>query len=361
VFATGAIAALALALTMALDRGWLTIGLALMVPGIAWVSEKRPLPALRVLCAVVAVLVLARIAWEPRIVGNNIGTTPIFNWLLYGYGIPAAAFWWAGHLLRRRADDVPVRVVDSGAILLTVLLIFLEIRHFIYAGDVYRPASGLAELALQVCVGLAMTIGLERVRRRTNSIVHNIAALVIAAVTLLAAAFGLALAENPLFTGAPVGGRFINLILLGYGLPAALAGVLAFFSRGTRPQSYSIIAAVTAVALALGYLSLQVRTFFHGEVLTIGRMTDAEQYTYSVVWLTFGVILLVVGVRLHSQAVRLASAAVVILTVLKVFLIDMQGLTGIYQALSFIGLGIVLLGIGWLYQRLLFPQAATAT
>ena len=59
---------------------------------------------------------------------------------------------------------------------------------------------------------------------------------------------------------------------------------------------------------------------------------------------------------LRSQAVRFASAVVVILTVLKVFLVDMRDLTGIYQGLSFIGLGIVLLGIGWLYQRLLFPR-----
>jgi uncharacterized membrane protein len=42
--------------------------------------------------------------------------------------------------------------------------------------------------------------------------------------------------------------------------------------------------------------------------------------------------------------------------VLKVFLVDMSNLTGIYQALSFIGLGIVLLGIGWFYQRLLFRR-----
>ena len=55
---------------------------------------------------------------------------------------------------------------------------------------------------------------------------------------------------------------------------------------------------------------------------------------------------------------RFASAAVVILTVLKVFLIDMSDLTGIYRALSFIGLGIVLMGIGWFYQRLLFPRVA---
>ena len=69
------------------------------------------------------------------------------------------------------------------------------------------------------------------------------------------------------------------------------------------------------------------------------------------------VALLAIGVLLRSQAVRFASAAVVILTVLKVFLIDMRDLTGIYQGLSLIGLGAVLLGIGWLYQRLLFPAA----
>jgi uncharacterized membrane protein len=95
-------------------------------------------------------------------------------------------------------------------------------------------------------------------------------------------------------------------------------------------------------------------------VLSEGPTTDAEQYTYSAVWLAFGVALLAAGVWLRSQAVRFASAAVVMLTVLKVFLVDMRDLTGILQALSFIGLGAVLLGIGWLYQRLLFPRRAGA-
>jgi uncharacterized membrane protein len=358
IFATGAVAALALALTLALERGWLTVALALMVPGIAWVADQRPLPALRVLVAVIGVLVLARIGWEPRIVGDDVGTRPIFNWLLYGYGIPAIAFWLAGHLLRRRGDDVPARMVDAGAILLTVLLAFLEIRHFINDGDVYRDASSLAEIGLQVCVGLAMTIGLERLRLRSHSVVHDVAALVIAALTLAAILVGLGMIENPFFTGEPVGGRFVNLILLGYGLPAVLTAILALVSRGRRPKEYSAVAAVTSVALALMYLSLEVRTLYHGEVLNEGPITDAEQYTYSAVWLVFGVTLLVVGMLLRSQAVRLASAAVVILTVFKVFLIDMSDLTGIYQSLSFIGLGIVLLGVGWLYQRLLFPRRA---
>jgi uncharacterized membrane protein len=103
-----------------------------------------------------------------------------------------------------------------------------------------------------------------------------------------------------------------------------------------------------------------VRTLFHGAVLTLGPATNAEQYAYSAVWLIFGVVLLAVGIWLRSQAVRLASAAVVVLTVFKVFFVDMRDLTGIWQALSFIGLGVVLIGIAWFYQRLLFPRRAPA-
>ncbi len=357
-FATGSIAALALALTFALEKGWLTIALALMVPGIAWIVAQRPLPMLRWLAAAITVLVVARIAWEPRIVGTDVGTTPIFNWLLYGYGVPALAFWTGGHLLRKRADDAPARMVDAAAILFTVLTCFLEIRHYMTGGDVYASHSGLAELALQVSVGLATAIGLERLRARTGSIVHNVGAIVIAGLALAGIVFGLFVAENPLLTGEAVGGPFFNLILLGYGLPAVLAITLALIARATRPMGYRAVAAATSVLLALAFLSLEVTRAYHGSVLIAGARTGAEQYTYSAVWLAYGVLLLLIGIALASKPARLASAAVVLLTIAKVFLVDMADLSGAWRALSFIGLGLVLVGIGYLYQRLLFPRRA---
>ena len=79
------------------------------------------------------------------------------------------------------------------------------------------------------------------------------------------------------------------------------------------------------------------------------------------VWLAYGVALLLFGIAFRSQPARLASAAITLLTVAKVFLIDMAGLTGVFRALSFIGLGLVLVGIGWLYQRLLFPPQPKTT
>ncbi len=185
---------------------------------------------------------------------------------------------------------------------------------------------------------------------------HDVAALILAALTLVVIVFGLLLFENPLLTGASVGGPFFNLLLLGYALPAALAAALGLMTRETRPQGYRTVAAVTAVVLALTYLSLMVTRAFHGPDLTEGAFTNAEGYTYSAVWLAFGVVLLLIGLFLRSQPVRLCSAAVVLLTIGKVFLLDLAGLTGVWRALSLICLGLVLVGIGRLYQKLLFAR-----
>jgi uncharacterized membrane protein len=148
---------------------------------------------------------------------------------------------------------------------------------------------------------------------------------------------------------------FFNRILLGYGLPAVLAIALALIARTTRPLPYRVVAASAAVTLALFYLTLEVRRLFHGPILA-GPTTDAEQYSYSTIWLGFGIVLLAIGFVLRSQPARFLALGVVTLTIAKVFIVDTASISGIYRALSVIGLGIVLLGIGWLYQRLLYPR-----
>jgi uncharacterized membrane protein len=358
IFATGSLAALALALTFALEKGWLTVALALMVPGAAWVADQRPIPWLRQLAAAIAAVVVARIVYEPRIVGSEVGATPIFNWLLYGYGVPAASFWLGGWLLRKRADDLPARTVDAAAILFSVLLVIWEIRHYVTGGEIYAPLRSDLEVMLYANAGLALTIGLEHIRVRTQSIIHNLGALVVAALTFLAVLANLIAAPDLRFSITPIGGgAFFNFILLGYGLPAALAIVLALIARTTRPLPYRIVAALTSVILALFYFTLEVRRLFHGPALA-GITSDAEQYTYSTVWLMFGIALLAVGFVLRSQPARFLALGVIALTIAKVFLFDTANIAGIYRALSVTGLGVVLLGIGWLYQRVLYPQAA---
>ncbi len=354
-FATGTLGALALALTFALEKGWLTIALALMSCGTAWISLQRPIPVLRRLAAIFAAIVTARIVHDPRIVGDAVGTTPIFNWLLWGYGLPAASFWGASLFLRRRADDAPLRMVETAAILFTALLAFMEIRHFATGGRM-TAAPSLLEFALQVCVSLAMAIGLERLRLRSRSIVHNVGAVVLTAIGGLVSVFGLLILENPLIWRTDVGGAVFNLLLLGYALPAVLMLLLSYAVVGQRGKVYANTIAGGALLFALAYVTLEIRRFYHGPILSTGPTTGAEQYTYSIGWLAFGVVLLGVGILVNSERARLASAAVIALTILKAFVIDMSTLTGVYRALSFMCLGVVLVAIGWLYQRILFRR-----
>jgi uncharacterized membrane protein len=358
-FATGALGAIALALTFALEKGWLTIALALMSMGTAWISMQRPIPFLRALAAILAGIVVLRAGYEPRIVGDAVGTTPIFNWLLWGYGVPALSFWAASIFLRRRGDDAALRAVEAAAILFTVLLVFMEIRHAINGGEVYRDTASLAETALQVCSTLVMAIGLERLRIRTGSVIHSIGAIVLTVFAGLTIVFGLLFLENPMVWTEDVGGVFLNLLLLGYAMPALLALLLSYAVAGRRPAAYANTIAGAALVLALAYVTLEIRRLYHGPVLIHGTTSGAEQYSYSIAWLAFGVTLLGIGILFNSQRARLASAVVIALTILKAFLIDMSTLTGVYRALSFMCLGLVLVAIGWLYQRILFRRQAT--
>jgi uncharacterized membrane protein len=359
-FATGTLAALALALTFALDKGWLTIALALTSAGAAWVSTQRPIPFLRVLSSILAGIVVLRIGYEPRIVGAAVGTTPIFNWLLWGYGIPALSFWAGSMFLRRRGDDASLRSVEAAAILFTVLLVFLEIRHAMNNGDVYRSNAGLTETALQVCAALAMAIGLERLRVRSGSIVHNVSAILLTLFAGAATLVGLLFIDNPYIFGwgNTINGAFINALLLGYAIPAILALLLSYAVAGRRPAAYGNTIAAAALVLALSYVSLEIRRLYHDPLMSSGPIYDVEQYTYSIAWLAFGVLLLVIGILVNSQRARLASAVVIALTIGKVFLIDLSTLTGVYRALSFMGLGLVLVAIGWFYQKVLFRKVA---
>jgi uncharacterized membrane protein len=201
-----------------------------------------------------------------------------------------------------------------------------------------------------------MAIGLERLRLRTGSIVHNAGAALLTAFAGLAALFGLLFLDNPAIWRIAIDHEFANQILLGYAVPAVLALLLSYAVAGQRSASYANSIAAAALILALSYVTLEIRRLYHGPILTGGVTGGAEQYTYSIAWLAFGVALLGIGIAVNSQRARLASAAVIALTIVKAFLIDMSTLTGVYRALSFMCLGLVLVAIGWLYQRVLFRR-----
>ncbi len=169
--------------------------------------------------------------WDPTIAGGNPGVTPVFNWLLWGYGVPALAF--AAAAWKLGGADWARRTHESLALIFAVLLAVTEIRHAVQ-GNLIGPEPGLAEIGGYLCVALAYAIGLERLRRVSTSPVYEVGSLGVFAVAVLLGFAVLGFA-NPVVTGDLIEGRFVNLLLLAYAVPALLAFALNRVTRETRP------------------------------------------------------------------------------------------------------------------------------
>jgi hypothetical protein len=146
------------------------------------------------------------------------------------------------------------------------------------------------------------------------------------------------------------------------GATAALAA-LAFVLLGlawlyrARPEARWLV--VGAGALGVYLLSVGTVDIFQARV---GGETDIEalekqaQVALSILWAVLGVTAFVAGIlrgrTLSGAPLRGAGLALLALATVKVFIYDMASLDASYRVLSFIGLGILLLGSSYVYQRL---------
>lgn len=355
-FAAAAIAALSFALVVTLDRGYLTVALALAALGTSYVAALERIPLLRYAVAALGLVVLGRIVWDPAIMGADVGRWPIVNWLLIGYGVPALSFALSARLLRGEGEDIAVRLADSLAVIFSGLLCFFEIRHLTHGGNPLASSSSFLEQGLMTFVSFgfaAATLDLGRANP-----VFRVASYAFGLLAGLFAVLGLGVFENPYFgVGRISGGWLINDLIPGYLLPSLMALYLARLSRGVRPWWYTIYVAGLGYLLTLFYVTLNVRHLFHGPHIGFYLgVSEAEQWSYSVAWLALGLLFLAYGIWRKSAEARLASGLLVLLATLKVFLVDLSGITGLWRALSFICLGLVLIGIGRAYQLLLFAR-----
>lgn len=295
-------------------------------------------------------------ALNPLFDGSRIDGPVFFNRLTFGYGFVAAAFAGTAWILRRASAPAALRrSARIAAWTVGTATGLLVLRHIFHGADIGISRSILlAEGGVYAAFAFAVAAALTGLQRNTS--------LHIAAFT---GAAGLSmtmqgLVTNPLRTREIIGGLpLLDTAALGYLAPALAAGAAA---ATARDRSLRAIAGMTALMFGFTFLVAEIRRAFVGPDIAVTGVSDAESYTYSAAILLYGLAILAAGFRIGSRDIRLASAVAIVAAVLKAFLIDMSVLEGIWRALSFIGLGLVMLGIGLLYQRLLArPDAANGT
>jgi uncharacterized membrane protein len=132
-------------------------------------------------------------------------------------------------------------------------------------------------------------------------------------------------------------------------LDAALVAAWLWPKRADRYWRGAMLAAVVIAVAAT------VRQVTHGDILT-GWIGRTENWLYSAAFLGLALVWLTHGIRKGLGDLRVIGLGLLFLVTLKVFLIDAAVLEGILRILSFLGLGIALIAIGWAYGRFVAVQ-----
>lgn len=284
----------------------------------------------------------------------TLSAMPLLNELVPAYALPMAlALYMAQEYRKTAEDDIGVKTYSSLALLFGLSFTAYDVLHLLRGpsliGDLnFKETALIGLLWLGSAGGLysRTAIRSDAFRLRLTAILAGLGAFSLTVFPLLLV--------NPLWQEKTSVGTLpvLDWLFLAYGLPTLVLGAAAFIlsRQSDDKKRLAPFAAGAGVFYLLVWISLEVRHLFHGEYLP-GLMTDTEWYTYSAAWLISGFSLLAIGVWQRSKVIRHAALALILLTVAKVFLSDMSSLHGLLRAGSFMGLGLALMGVGYLYQR----------
>ena len=111
------------------------------------------------------------------------------------------------------------------------------------------------------------------------------------------------------------------------------------------------LAVLGASALLVVALSAESQLYWdlRGDYSADARF--AASLMLSFVWTLCAAAFIAVGLRRNYAPIRYLAIVLFGITVVKVFLVDLSVLGGIYRILGFMGVGLALLAVSFLYQR----------
>ena len=179
----------------------------------------------------------------------------------------------------------------------------------------------------------------------------------LATAALVLGVFRLLVLDNFLTQTLIFNSRFVS-----YLIAIAIMGGIVYWGKSPDAEKENRLVRIAGIALnllALVALTLEAADFFSRQ-MSAQRVIEtnayrqfqlAQDFSYSAIWLVYGAVLMVLGFRRRSEFLRWQALVLMAVTILKVFIYDVHALDSVYRVLSFIALGVILMGISFIYQR----------
>ncbi|MGL1931624.1 MAG: DUF2339 domain-containing protein [Desulfotalea sp.] len=336
--------AFSLAVAMFFREATLTLVLATQVVSLVYVMRTFNMNALEWIVKGVLALIVVRLTLNPWLLHYP----PNIHWSLWTYGGAVICCGFATLLV---APEHRLKKWLEGATLhLFVLFFAAETRYWLYDGQIFIDKFTLTEAAINTVLWSGLGL-VYYYRSLTNSFLTMY--YTFCSRLLLCLAIGnytLAVTHlNPLVEFGSVGTTPIwNLLLLAYGAPLVMACLcLVYYDKNYRKLS----AVMTGITFFV-FVNMEIRHLWQPEMSTYLPVSDGELYTYSIVWLAIAIATILFAAKNACTSVYKIGMALLLAVIGKIFLIDMSDLDGLLRVASFMGLGLSLLGLAYLYQKI---------
>lgn len=347
----GANANITLAITMLLSDSGLTIALAVQVLLLSLLIKKYnvAMPHWPIKALVAALLLRLTLSpWTP-----SYDELSIFglHWSLVVYPLCIGLFFAAAKCFNTSKLKIWLEgaALHCLALFVTTETSYQLVGHYpqLFSLSFYEQVLLSCNLLALGCVYLyrAQSAGqLGKLYRTAGLILSALAGLLLIQTTL---------DNNPLLMRLYVGETPIfNWVLLIWLVPSLLVLWLASLVKSLNAKLSQITLGVSGLLAVLAINTL-IRQYWQGGFIYLDKATsDAELYSYSVIWLLLGALVVIAGHLKQQRLLQNVGLGILGAVIVKVFLIDMANLTGLLKALSFIGLGLSLVGLSWLFQKL---------
>jgi len=225
-FTAVALGFIAVSIPLQLDKQWITLGWALEAMALCWLFGRLPHRGLPVFAGILYALVGVRLLFNPEILEYQERGMPLFNWILYTYGIATLCCLVGQSLLRRAGESGFIRQLANAialdGILLGFWLVNLEILDYFSTGPYIAISDGAG---YSVKLALSAGWGLYAIVLLVTGVVKDLKPLRYLSLAFLL----LTVAKVFLYDLSELGGIFRVFSFLG--LAIALILVSLFYQR----------------------------------------------------------------------------------------------------------------------------------
>ena len=334
---------LTIAVPVQLEGPWVSVAWAVEGAALVWLSFTLKMWQLRVFGTVVfAVFAIQLLAFDTP-GALKAGLTPFYNTYLLSYALGVGATFLTAYLLWRNRALLMESESALFPIFLTAGNLFFTLAVFVQVDGVWIAVAWAVEAL--VLIWLSFRLGLYELR-------------------LFGTGLFVGVAVRLLVFNTQIDPEEFRLIL-NYRMMAFASGIAALYlaallvARERRSvMSLEKSALVPGLLIGANFLTLWVLSFECIAVVDSGivGVTGSTAYyvkslALSLTWAIYASVCLAIGIVGRWRMVRMAGLGLLAIPIVKLFLFDSLALEQGYRVAAFLSLGVIMLTVGFLYQR----------